>query len=432
MPGMSAQELEARIEKISADIDLQKEVLKKLEHSKAITQRQLNAVRDPVARLPFEISSEIFIQCLPSRPEPGLHHIPMILLNICHTWTEIALSTPALWAAIHIVFPRHEGFKEFLQAWLKRAQNRPLSISLHRRFGDDITTTVKKHSQQIRNLDIYHHSEPEDEQKANVDLLGGLGSLPNLEMLTIRDSGTDGAVGWSYVEAVEALRLAPNLINCTFHRILKTYSIPGKAPQHLVHPHLRQLSFGDRGDYEHYSSDDHILHHLSLPDLRNLTLSPLFCISDEDLYSFFKRSSPPLQELVMTDRKYRHQPLRLDACLRLIPTLTRLELWDPQRDLMEKLFTDLAESPTGFLPALRDLSIPRHFITLSWEAMLRALSVRRTQIAYFRATKFKKRQSYHDHGALGLPPNPLILAAFRELVADGMELRIGTEEQDFI
>jgi hypothetical protein len=36
-------------------------MLKKLEHDKSLVQRQLNTVRDPVACLPFEISSEIFL-----------------------------------------------------------------------------------------------------------------------------------------------------------------------------------------------------------------------------------------------------------------------------------------------------------------------------------------------------------------------------------
>ncbi|KAJ7748784.1 hypothetical protein DFH07DRAFT_713969, partial [Mycena maculata] len=73
-------------EKILVDLDLQREVL---------------AVHDPLARLPLEISSEIFLQCLPPLPEPGAHHVPMLFLNICNAWTSIALSTPALWASIH-------------------------------------------------------------------------------------------------------------------------------------------------------------------------------------------------------------------------------------------------------------------------------------------------------------------------------------------
>ncbi|KAJ7657495.1 hypothetical protein B0H17DRAFT_1213535 [Mycena rosella] len=93
---MSVQELQARIDVVSADIDRQKQLLKKLERSKSALQRQLNAVRDPVSRLPLEISSEIFIHCLPStsNPQPGAREIPMLFLNICNAWSDIALSNP--------------------------------------------------------------------------------------------------------------------------------------------------------------------------------------------------------------------------------------------------------------------------------------------------------------------------------------------------
>ncbi|KAJ7860494.1 hypothetical protein B0H13DRAFT_1549274, partial [Mycena leptocephala] len=54
---------------------------------------------------PLELSSEIFLYCLPPRPKPAAHNVPMLLLKICSTWTSIALSTPALWAAMELVFP---------------------------------------------------------------------------------------------------------------------------------------------------------------------------------------------------------------------------------------------------------------------------------------------------------------------------------------
>ncbi|KAJ7449978.1 hypothetical protein B0H11DRAFT_1822235 [Mycena galericulata] len=92
---MSVEELQARIEKISADIEQQKKILNDLERMKRLAHRQLNTLRDPVARLPLEVSSEIFTQCLPVLAEHGAHNIPMLLLNICNAWTYIALSTPA-------------------------------------------------------------------------------------------------------------------------------------------------------------------------------------------------------------------------------------------------------------------------------------------------------------------------------------------------
>ncbi|KAJ6558227.1 hypothetical protein B0H19DRAFT_132460 [Mycena capillaripes] len=124
------QELRARIAKLSAEIELHKDVLKKLEQDKSLVQRQLNAVLDPVAQLPLEISSEIFLQSLPILPKPGLNNVPMLLLNICSAWTDIALSTPDLWTAINITFPSAEGSEDGARTWLQRAGNCPLSISL--------------------------------------------------------------------------------------------------------------------------------------------------------------------------------------------------------------------------------------------------------------------------------------------------------------
>ncbi|KAJ7649909.1 hypothetical protein FB45DRAFT_1075694 [Roridomyces roridus] len=101
--GMPTQGIKAQIEQISVEIERQKEVLRKLESRKSLLQQQLNAERDPIASLPLEISSEIFLHCLPPRSKgypleyarPRAHLAPLLLLNICNTWTNIALSTPA-------------------------------------------------------------------------------------------------------------------------------------------------------------------------------------------------------------------------------------------------------------------------------------------------------------------------------------------------
>ncbi|KAJ7649923.1 hypothetical protein FB45DRAFT_730999, partial [Roridomyces roridus] len=130
--------MEAQIEQICLKIERQKDVLRKLESSKSLLQQQLNALRDPIARLPVEIASEIFLECIPppspsdnarGYPRPQAHHAPLMLLNICRSWTEIALSTPALWASVDIVLPRTPGFQELLEMWFRRAGNRPLQIS---------------------------------------------------------------------------------------------------------------------------------------------------------------------------------------------------------------------------------------------------------------------------------------------------------------
>ncbi|KAJ7120409.1 hypothetical protein C8R43DRAFT_853873, partial [Mycena crocata] len=55
------------------------------------------AIFDPVAKLPLELSSDIFLRCLPDDPAPNEAVAPMLLLRVCHAWSDIALSTALLW-----------------------------------------------------------------------------------------------------------------------------------------------------------------------------------------------------------------------------------------------------------------------------------------------------------------------------------------------
>ncbi|KAJ6472756.1 hypothetical protein C8R47DRAFT_919098, partial [Mycena vitilis] len=83
--------------------------------------------------LPFELSSEIFLHSLPAFAVPGTQSVPILLLKICRAWTEVALSTPALWASIELHAPEFDytqAFKGGVHDWLQRACNRPLAIAL--------------------------------------------------------------------------------------------------------------------------------------------------------------------------------------------------------------------------------------------------------------------------------------------------------------
>ncbi|KAJ6510814.1 hypothetical protein C8R45DRAFT_755144, partial [Mycena sanguinolenta] len=134
---MSIQELRARVEEFSDQITAQKSqyntLLKKLEQDKSLAQRRLNEAVDPVARLPLELSSQIFTQTLPSRcfPTPTSRDAPL-LLTVCNSWTAIALSTPLLWTriAIELSGTNWSGLPQSLEIWLRGACNRTLSVSI--------------------------------------------------------------------------------------------------------------------------------------------------------------------------------------------------------------------------------------------------------------------------------------------------------------
>ncbi|KAJ7484971.1 hypothetical protein B0H11DRAFT_1146860 [Mycena galericulata] len=422
---MSVEELQARIKKISADIERQKKLLKYLEQNKSLVQRQLNAARDPMARLPLEISSEIFIQCLPSFPEPGAHRLPMILLNVCNTWTDIALSTPALWEAIRVVYPRAEGFPQLLTIWLQRACNRPLSVSFTDAFHEGVIPIIWQHNQRLKHLEICYKqeygnedSDEESPHRKEIDIseCTSLGPFPLLETLSIRHSSrVDDAPTYDGSQIIEILRLAPNLVECVLDRIYPGWDAIDDLQEQVVLPTLRRLMFGKE---EFNYSDGSILKHLSIPRLEALTLS-MRAISFADLSSFLKRSAPPLQKLVLGGAFDPTEPVdQLVECLGLVPALTHFDLgWWP-KPRAEEMFAALAESPSHLLSNLRSLIIGLHLghapRPLFWKTFLRALSVRRTQIRVVHVTTLESWKPTAD-----------ILAAFKELTVGGMDIFVG-------
>ncbi|KAJ7102765.1 hypothetical protein C8R44DRAFT_346617 [Mycena epipterygia] len=413
---MSVKDLQAHIEKLSVDIDRQKEILKQLTQSKSAAQRQLNSILDPVARLPLEISSEIFIRCLPPLPKPGASHVPMLLLNICNTWTDIALSTPALWASIHINFPRGEGFSEVFAMWLERARNRSLSISLHKSFDDGVETLVWQHAPHIKNFAIYS-----DEDHLSLSTNAGL--FPSLETLTIGGlpDENDDLPLFRCQQILKILCLAPNLVECTFNNFF-IYDHP--LPESSVLRSLQHLRFAfeDLGEADHSNG---FIKYMTLPALQTLAL-PINNASGPDIISFFERSSPSLLHLTLAVFGALHVS-QVEGCLRLLPTLTTFE-FHAHRILVNQLFTALAESSSDFLPNLRSMKIHDYPLMSpeelpSYEALLLVLSSRRNQIFRFELSSDDLEWNI---------PQADTLVGFQQLVADGMEIHIGTHSQSFL
>ncbi|KAJ6606018.1 hypothetical protein DFH09DRAFT_1269122 [Mycena vulgaris] len=109
--------------------------LKQLWAERDIIQAQLDVVTYPVLTLPTEITTEIFLLCLPQRAqEPRRRAAPLLLGGICRDWRGIALSTPRLWSVLQLTLdksrPRPELLSELLSAWLSRSGAQPLKLSL--------------------------------------------------------------------------------------------------------------------------------------------------------------------------------------------------------------------------------------------------------------------------------------------------------------
>ncbi|KAJ6466451.1 hypothetical protein C8R45DRAFT_1021783 [Mycena sanguinolenta] len=108
----------------------------------------LDAIQHPIPpalRLPVEITSEIFLHCLPTSyterewNTANPREAPTLLLHVCRIWREIAIGTPALWAKMDLSMDNAHS-DEMARGWLKRAKACPLSVKLYRWprwYGDD-------------------------------------------------------------------------------------------------------------------------------------------------------------------------------------------------------------------------------------------------------------------------------------------------------
>ncbi|KAJ6558199.1 hypothetical protein B0H19DRAFT_1261733 [Mycena capillaripes] len=360
----------------------------------------------------------------------------MLLLNVCTAWADIALSTPNIWTAIKITFPVTGNFEDGLRMWLQRARDLPLSISLvGPAFDQDVMGIIWEHGQQLKHIEMCYKwaedGENDDEFQKRIDFLESQspGPLPLLETLTIRGlSSLYHGQGYWGSQFLELLGLAPNLAECIFDGIQPVLDL-AMTVEKLVLPVLRRLSFG--GGYEtRPNSDDRIITCLTLPALEVLSL-PLRNCSDDDLFAFLKRSSPPLKQLVMGKVSSGGNSLRLQECLHLVPTLTDLIVWNPGSRLMTELSAALADS-SSLLPNLHTLRIcaidhSGDFTFdpgLFWEALVRALFVRRTQI---RIVHIDLSTSVFP---VFLTPSTSALDALRERVVEGMEIYVGNQGEN--
>ncbi|KAJ7276943.1 hypothetical protein C8J57DRAFT_1466308 [Mycena rebaudengoi] len=105
--------------------------------------------------LPFEITSKIFLECLPThgRIRPAPDEPPLLLAQICQQWRSVAIATPGLWSSIALdnsstdtaykglsrlfgdVDPSPDAVSLFFDLWFMRAGSHPLSITIN--CGED-------------------------------------------------------------------------------------------------------------------------------------------------------------------------------------------------------------------------------------------------------------------------------------------------------
>ncbi|KAJ7641520.1 hypothetical protein FB45DRAFT_1022264 [Roridomyces roridus] len=405
---------EACVEEVSGDIERQKENTP--ESDKILLLRQLNALRDPVSRLPFEISSQIFVECLPERRILSPLIIPILFLKVCNAWRDIALAEPRLWAKVEIHYawsPEWDwatNSDRVVANWLERACSHRLHISLEGPPDPKVLSILWRFSSQLQHLEI----TPDDTRDTmwgsdDGGFLAGTqpGSLPCLQSLTIYGQGY---IGVSLIPLLQLLRLAPNLVELVLHNVCSGWIDAAAQPiKHLVVPNLRCLVFRQRPGFYVFCG---ILPYISAPRLEKLTLCAH--MGSSDIFPFLHRSSPALRELVV-EREDRFQ--QLEQCLALFSTtIIHLEIGEPGPAFLQCLFDKLARDALLNLQHLQLGNVHIHPDSL-WNTLLHGLSTRR-------ATMRTLRMTIQPHTKF--PPD--IRDGFRELAADGMDIWIGSTQ----
>ncbi|KAF8963000.1 hypothetical protein BDZ97DRAFT_2076107, partial [Flammula alnicola] len=144
---------------IQADIRRLENMLVDLKEKEQKTKQILavyNRILSPARRVPPEIWSNIFYHCLPTQRNPimSTSDAPLLLSRVCSTWRSAALSSPRLWARLHIPYAcdsldssgwipekdleeRRQNIgramalrAEAVKQWLSRSGTCPLSLSI--------------------------------------------------------------------------------------------------------------------------------------------------------------------------------------------------------------------------------------------------------------------------------------------------------------
>ncbi|KAJ6590941.1 hypothetical protein DFH09DRAFT_1138153 [Mycena vulgaris] len=278
--------------------------------------------------LPVELVLEIFTRCLPSQglAPLALDEPPLLLVHVCHSWCEIAMSTPQLWASILVSPSRHKISRAMVERWIQASGTGPLDIGLHMVDDDDRSFFGPI-------LALHHRWRVLDMELSDTALLiEAEGPSPSLETLIVRPYGGNVSSLYKFSPNVTTVKwrtafdldllfspLRRQLTHLEIHDTIVPSSLcrhlmracasleafhvkvldTEDNPKTLIHPQLRSLDLhSPSGAYLFVRS-------LMLPKLERLSYNMGFyrlnAIQTSQLVAFLARSGDTLQSLTLCD-----------------------------------------------------------------------------------------------------------------------------------
>ncbi|KAF8871211.1 hypothetical protein BD779DRAFT_482479 [Infundibulicybe gibba] len=357
-------------------------------------QRRLPGPSSParciISDLPPEILGKIFLHCLPIEGFFSPSDAPLLLVQVCRSWREVALLTPLLWLKLpRLHLHLGDGCLQLLKIYLKKSAKTALSITLELAWIPDdspflpLITPYLSRSQHLsityvrgvslepcvthnyfpllENLELFCRSP--DNRSPNVSPMVGLEGIKfpwfQLMRLTIQFHNT--------IETLTLLRNCSSLevlyLGSDWDSRFETSPTPSKL--RVVHHRLRTITFEDApagtGLFARFLSC------LVTPTLSTLefirTTGGNEPYTIQLILSFIRNSSAELASLTL--RGVGCSPQDLIDLSTLIPMVTELNLHGI-RDESLRLLTIKPNSPHGVLfPCLKRLVIGWHSILSS-------------------------------------------------------------------
>ncbi|KAJ7747762.1 hypothetical protein B0H16DRAFT_1461854 [Mycena metata] len=418
----------------------------------------------PVLTLPTEITSEIFVWCLPptlpeldseSKNGPQSALPPLLFLWVCREWRAIALSTPRLWTYLHLNLGEEmleSEVETLINDWFCRAGSCPLTFSvrgwhrMHAYAAEVISIAVRRYAPQLQSVCLQLESTHFRRMG-----LGGSESLkfPILENLAISlpfvpDTG-EVAPSKIFLDAPRlrqvsfTYRAAPGMFLLPYDQLFKlTCQAPGDECLALIleAPFLQELTCSADADSPSSSTvtvTHHRLHtlrliggsatdflgHLCLPALETLHLSlDIFSFPEKRILLAFLQRSPSLRRF---STGYPITLLSVDW-FTAMPNLTEIELCRPSRPFFRGLCAKLDRAEhRDFLPHLRSLSFVD--VRFGVRPAIKALRSRCTP-----SDNGSVLESFRLTWPRGVTVDPLsesVIIALRELVEHEMSIYVG-------
>ncbi|KAF7318750.1 hypothetical protein HMN09_00387300 [Mycena chlorophos] len=141
-------------------------------------------------RIPDDVWGLIFLETLPERRNTALHATegPLLLVQVCRYWRDLAYSLPGLWASMHVVVGDASEDQEAVRhvigeipTWLKRSGAVPLAVTIARARGSSSTLPEGSATRALLKLLL-----PETKRWRDIQLMVvGIEDLVALGLLTL-------------------------------------------------------------------------------------------------------------------------------------------------------------------------------------------------------------------------------------------------------